>query len=126
MFNLLMAVKFLHSSNILHRDLKPSNILITESCSVKLCDFGFARSLKVDEKDLHTRFARKLSTVCVSRFYRPPEIILQKPHYDHKMEVWSIGCIISELLSGMVDCDSNHKSTILFKGKSCYPASPLV
>jgi mitogen-activated protein kinase 1/3 len=43
-YNLLCAVKFLHDSNVLHRDLKPANVLINEDCSVKLCDYGLARS----------------------------------------------------------------------------------
>ena len=45
LFNLLCAIKFMHSSNIMHRDLKPANILISEECEIKICDFGMARSL---------------------------------------------------------------------------------
>jgi len=44
-YNLLCGIKFLHSSNVLHRDLKPANVLINEDCTVKLCDYGLARSL---------------------------------------------------------------------------------
>ena len=44
-YNLLCAVKFLHESKVIHRDLKPANVLINEDCSIKLCDFGLARSL---------------------------------------------------------------------------------
>ena len=44
-YNLICAVKFLHSLNIIHRDLKPANILIDSNCDVKLCDFGLARTL---------------------------------------------------------------------------------
>jgi len=43
-YNLLLAVKYLHSTGVMHRDLKPQNILITKSCTVKLCDFGLARN----------------------------------------------------------------------------------
>lgn len=42
---MLCAVKYLHACNILHRDLKPANVLINEDCSVKICDFGLARSI---------------------------------------------------------------------------------
>lgn len=42
---MICAVKYLHSSNVLHRDLKPANILVNEDCSVKICDFGLARSI---------------------------------------------------------------------------------
>jgi len=45
MHNLLVAVKYLHDSQVLHRDLKPANVLINEDCSIKICDFGLARSI---------------------------------------------------------------------------------
>lgn len=41
---MLCGLKYLHTSNILHRDLKPANILVNDDCSVKICDFGLARS----------------------------------------------------------------------------------
>ena len=44
-YNLLCAIKFMHSANVMHRDLKPANILISEDCQIKICDFGLARSL---------------------------------------------------------------------------------
>ena len=45
MYKLLCAVKYLHESKVIHRDLKPANILVNEDCSVKLCDYGLARSI---------------------------------------------------------------------------------
>ena len=44
-YNLLCAIKYLHESKVIHRDLKPANVLINEDCSVKLCDYGLARSI---------------------------------------------------------------------------------
>lgn len=44
-YNIICAVKYIHSADVLHRDLKPANILINEDCTVKLCDFGLARSI---------------------------------------------------------------------------------
>lgn len=44
-YNLLCAIKYLHESKVIHRDLKPANILVNEDCSVKLCDYGLARSV---------------------------------------------------------------------------------
>ena len=44
-YNLLCAIKYLHESKVIHRDLKPANILVNEDCSVKLCDYGLARSI---------------------------------------------------------------------------------
>jgi serine/threonine protein kinase len=51
MYNLLCAIKFMHSANVIHRDLKPSNILIDSDCSIQICDFGLARSLKENSSD---------------------------------------------------------------------------
>ena len=45
LYNLLCAIKFLHSANVIHRDLKPANILIDSECNVKICDFGLSRSM---------------------------------------------------------------------------------
>lgn len=42
---MLCAIKYLHESNVIHRDLKPANVLVNEDCTVKLCDFGLARSI---------------------------------------------------------------------------------
>mmetsp|Transcript_2380 Transcript_2380/g.3629 ORF Transcript_2380/g.3629 Transcript_2380/m.3629 type:complete len:184 (-) Transcript_2380:660-1211(-) len=44
-YNLLCAIKYLHESKVIHRDLKPANVLVNEDCSVKLCDYGLARSI---------------------------------------------------------------------------------
>ena len=50
-YNLICAVKYLHESNVLHRDLKPANVLINEDCTVKLCDFGLARGVSIEESE---------------------------------------------------------------------------
>lgn len=53
LFNLLSAVKYLHDSKVIHRDLKPANILVNEDCTVKICDFGLARSISgIENKEL--------------------------------------------------------------------------
>ena len=44
-YNLLCSIKYMHESNVLHRDLKPANVLLNEDCTVKLCDYGLARSI---------------------------------------------------------------------------------
>lgn len=45
LYNLLCALNYIHSANVMHRDLKPSNILINSSCQIKICDFGISRTL---------------------------------------------------------------------------------
>ena len=56
-YNVLCALHFLHSANVVHRDLKPANILINDCCNVRLCDFGLARTVKSDysKKDSQSR-----------------------------------------------------------------------
>jgi mitogen-activated protein kinase 1/3 len=65
-YNLLCAVRYIHSANVLHRDLKPANILVNEDCSVKICDFGLARSIAgVESASIlvgSKRFAKKDDT----------------------------------------------------------------
>ena len=93
LYNLLCSVHFLHSANIVHRDLKPANVLIDQDCNVILCDFGLARSLP--EKT----HKRSMTTHVASRWYRAPELILDQKNYDFEIDMWSIGCILGELVS---------------------------
>lgn len=93
-YNLLCAVKFLHSCNIMHRDLKPENILVTDEVEVKICDFGLSRSINVETE---TKIQRKKSFASFTRPYRPPEVILCCPDYDERSDLWSVGCILSEV-----------------------------
>lgn len=118
-YNLILCLKFLHSANIIHRDLKPNNILIKDNCMVKLCDFGFARSntSKADERSKQ----RPRSAVCFTRFYRPPEIIFKNKNYDEQTDVWSFGCIASEVIHHIEKVNSARAEKVLFKGSSCYP-----
>ena len=59
-YNLLCAVKYLHESKVLHRDLKPANVLVNEDCSIKLCDYGLARSITgVESSDMIIQEAQK-------------------------------------------------------------------
>ena len=91
LYQMLRALYFLHSANIIHRDFKPSNVLINEDCTVKLCDFGMSRGIK-EENVLLTEYV-------VTRYYRAPEVMLSSHHYSKKIDVWSVGCAFAELLS---------------------------
>lgn len=91
LYQMLRALYFLHSANIIHRDFKPSNVLINEDCTVKLCDFGMSRGIK-EENVLLTEYV-------VTRYYRAPEVMLSSHHYTKKIDVWSVGCAFAELLS---------------------------
>ncbi|XP_058087056.1 mitogen-activated protein kinase 3-like isoform X2 [Magnolia sinica] len=90
LYQLLRGLKYLHSANILHRDLKPGNLLINSNCQLKICDFGLARTGS-DKGQFMTEYV-------VTRWYRPPELLLCCDNYDTSIDVWSVGCIFAELL----------------------------
>lgn len=97
-YQIFKGIKYLHSGNVIHRDLKPSNILLNEHCFVKICDFGLARSLTLVEADDATN--PQMTDYVATRWYRAPEILLGSFKYTTGIDMWSIGCIIGELLSG--------------------------
>ncbi|KAG9333147.1 hypothetical protein JZ751_013405 [Albula glossodonta] len=97
MYQILNATKFLHSGNVIHRDQKPSNVLLDRDCQVKLCDFGLARSLQqIDEEVGNPALTEYVAT----RWYRAPEILLGSPRYTKGVDMWSVGCILGEMLLG--------------------------
>ncbi|XP_075271458.1 mitogen-activated protein kinase 15 isoform X1 [Opisthocomus hoazin] len=97
LYQILKATKFIHSGNVIHRDQKPSNILLDEDCFVKLCDFGLARSLCQMNEDQGNP---ALTEYVATRWYRAPEILLSSQSYTKGVDMWSIGCILGELLLG--------------------------
>jgi mitogen-activated protein kinase 15 len=86
----------MHSANLLHRDLKPSNLLLNSECHVKVADFGLARSLDVKDPDT----IPLLTDYVATRWYRAPEILLGSNKYTKGVDMWSMGCILAELLLG--------------------------
>lgn len=98
MYQLLKALKYMHSANVLHRDMKPSNLLLNSECLVKVADFGLARSIASLES---VNVANPVLTDYVAtRWYRAPEILLGSTKYTKGVDMWSIGCILGELLGG--------------------------
>ncbi|XP_069815860.1 mitogen-activated protein kinase 15 [Dendropsophus ebraccatus] len=97
LYQLLKATKFLHSGNVIHRDQKPSNILLDADCLVKLCDFGLARSLYQIQEDSGNP---ALTEYVATRWYRAPEILLASHRYTKGVDMWSVGCILAEMLLG--------------------------
>ncbi|TFY60320.1 hypothetical protein EVG20_g7458 [Dentipellis fragilis] len=92
------ALKALHSADVLHRDLKPSNLLLNANCDLKLCDFGLARSARPPPNiDDGSNF---LTEYVATRWYRAPEVMLTFKEYTRAIDIWSVGCVLAEMLSG--------------------------
>ncbi|GMI92074.1 hypothetical protein like AT1G07880 [Hibiscus trionum] len=89
LYQLLRGLKYIHSANVLHRDLKPSNLLLDANCDLKICDFGLART--TSETDFMTEYV-------VTRWYRAPELLLNCSEYTAAIDIWSVGCILMEII----------------------------
>ncbi|XP_051122228.1 mitogen-activated protein kinase 17-like isoform X2 [Andrographis paniculata] len=96
LYQLLRALKYIHSANVFHRDLKPRNILANADCKLKICDFGLARASFGDAPS-----AVFWTDYVATRWYRAPELcgsFFSK--YTPAIDIWSIGCIFAEMLTG--------------------------
>ncbi|CAA2999198.1 cyclin-dependent kinase G-2-like isoform X1 [Olea europaea subsp. europaea] len=91
MLQLLEGVGYLHDNWVLHRDLKTSNLLLNNSGELKICDFGLARQYGSPLKPY--------TQLVVTLWYRAPELLLGTKQYSTAIDMWSLGCIMAELLS---------------------------
>lgn len=92
LFQIINGIGFCHSHNIIHRDIKPENILVSQSGVVKLCDFGFARTLAAPG-EVYTDYV-------ATRWYRAPELLVGDVKYGKAVDIWAIGCLVIEMLMG--------------------------
>jgi kinase len=91
-YQMCRALAHIHKMGICHRDIKPQNLLVnTETHQLKLCDFGSAKQLVKGEPNI--------AYIC-SRYYRAPELIFGATDYTSAIDVWSVGCVLAELLLG--------------------------
>ncbi|KAM8939396.1 cyclin-dependent kinase-like 2 [Pelodytes ibericus] len=92
LYQIIRGIGFCHNHNIIHRDIKPENILVSHSGVVKLCDFGFARTLAAPG-EVYTDYV-------ATRWYRAPELLVGDIKYGKAVDVWAIGCLVTEMLTG--------------------------
>ncbi|VDK17566.1 unnamed protein product [Anisakis simplex] len=94
LFQLLCGVAYLHSIGIMHRDLKPQNVMISAEGKLKITDFGQACLYFANDPN------RTYEHQVASRWYRAPELLFGSTKYTPKVDLWSCGCILAELLNG--------------------------
>lgn len=91
-YQLCKSIDYCHRLEVVHRDIKPENLLVSLSHKLKLCDFGFARTLP--------QYGGALTDYVATRWYRSPELLLGDPRYSKEVDMWAIGCIMGELIDG--------------------------
>ena len=99
-YQLLKALLFCHTGDLIHRDLKPSNLLLNEECVLKLAGFGLARSLRAPGGYAGGEETSVLTDYVATRWYRAPEVNLGSTSYDKGVDMWAVGCIIAEMFLG--------------------------
>ncbi|CAK9161786.1 unnamed protein product [Ilex paraguariensis] len=93
-YQIFRALAYIHGIGVCHRDIKPQNLLVNpHTHQLKLCDFGSAKALVKGEPNI--------SYIC-SRYYRAPELIFGATEYTTAIDIWSVGCVLAELLLGQV------------------------
>lgn len=111
---LLLALEYMHSKSIIHRDLKPSNILVNrDKLKISLTDFGMST---VDNKEAHT-------PNIVPLWYKAPEVLTEK--YNSKVDMWSFGCIVYELVTNKVLLQASTEEDLVKKYKALDDELPL-
>jgi serine/threonine protein kinase len=92
LYQILRGLKFIHSAGVIHRDLKPRNLLVNSNCDLKICDFGLSRAIHYQQK------SGDMTDYVATRWYRAPELLLAAKEYGPSVDMWSVGCILAELL----------------------------
>ena len=96
-YQMCKAISYMHKNNLIHRDIKPENLLIDEKLNLKLCDFGFARRVKLNDSNNNLN---EMTDYVATRWYRSPELLLSGGIYGPGADYWAVGCIMGELADG--------------------------
>ena len=103
MLQLLQGLQFLHASKILHRDMKAANLLINNEGVLQIADFGLARPYDDPAPEPGKgggQATRDYTTMVVTRWYRPPELLLHLRRYTTAVDMWGVGCVFGEMFKG--------------------------
>ncbi|KAH6909472.1 kinase-like domain-containing protein [Coprinopsis sp. MPI-PUGE-AT-0042] len=113
MKQLLEGTEYMHRNHILHRDMKAANLLISNTGNLRIADLGLARSF--DANITKGGSSKKYTNCVVTRWYRPPELLLGARQYGGEVDIWGIGCVLGEMftrrpiLPGTSDLDQLEK-----------------
>ncbi|EGT31649.1 hypothetical protein CAEBREN_29131 [Caenorhabditis brenneri] len=108
-----IGLEFLHSHNVIHRDLKTENLMLDKKGHIKFIDFGASKILKKGEK---------ANTFCGTRRFMAPEM-LNRQEYDHKVDIWSYGIMMFDLLTGhgLFECKTDEDIEKLVLSGKMFP-----
>ncbi|KAI0264681.1 kinase-like domain-containing protein [Gloeopeniophorella convolvens] len=119
MKQLLEGTEYMHKNHILHRDMKAANLLISNNGSLRIADFGLARSfdhaVAANSAGSSRSKERRYTNCVVTRWYRPPELLLGARNYGGEIDMWGVGCVLGEMflrhpiLPGNSDLDQLEK-----------------
>ncbi|KAJ7791961.1 kinase-like domain-containing protein [Mycena olivaceomarginata] len=119
MKQLLEGTEYMHRNHILHRDMKAANLLISNAGALLIADFGLARAFDSGDNPNRGGKERKYTNCVVTRWYRPPELLLGARQYGGEVDMWGIGCVLGEMfmrrpiLPGTSDLDQLEKIWLL-------------
>jgi serine/threonine-protein kinase BUR1 len=120
MSQLLHGINYIHENMFLHRDIKAANILVDSRGILKIADFGLARRYHGKPPTLHGGPGggeRQYTGLVVTRWYRPPELLLGERKYTTAVDMWGVGCVFAELFTHkpiLVGKSDSHQALLVF------------